>query len=192
MNTYDSDYYNAALHRANAPGALMRPLPSNHGGPVQEMVTPYSAVNVPEPISLVLDNQTAGTKTYVIGDPNGTISEAGGVSASNPDSGTIAPEIIARTLASSPIVIGQINYQVAVSESQFSKKFWEAFADIDGKYLIQPLNIAAAKRNNQFNEKLLTLNVHIALTQFRCLFLEVGAGETVTLTLTPIAASDRN
>ncbi len=187
------EYINSAIKQAGSRNALLKPLPQERNSAVQDMITGYSERNVPQPFSLVLDN-SAGTsdKTYVIGDPNGIISAAHGITAVDPDTGTIHPTVLKKTFASSPVVIGQINYQVTASESQFAKSFFEAFADIDGSVDKSPINMTAAKRNNQFNDKLLmTLNIHTALTQFRCMFITVAAGEKVTLKLTPLGAANR-
>lgn len=132
--------------------------------------------------SIKLDNSAGGSAvTYRIFDGAGIVNAIDG-SATAPTSGTITPSVIAETTKSKAIVLKGFNYQVSSSSSQFSQPFNFKKGNIDGRVITLPNVIAKARRNTQFDSKLLTIDEHIVVDYATACEVTVDAGETVDLT----------
>ncbi len=166
----------------------------NSIGTVAKLANGRVRKNILKNITVVLDN-TAGESSvnYILNDYTGVIAFANGVTASSPTSASVTPAIMEKVLNVAPIEIKAINYQVEVSQSQFSEAFEVLSGDIDKSRDVLILDPSAYKRNNAFDSKLLTLEFEepIKLSWDQSIFMTVQAGEKVTLTLTPSAAANR-
>jgi hypothetical protein len=150
---------------------------------------------IPGAFSVTLDNSGGmDDKHYMIGDPDGVCAELKGGTIDVADGGTVDPAIMNKLLRL-PLSVGQINYEVADSVSQFSKDFRILYGDVDGNLVQVPLaaQVAAARRNTQQNSKLLTLELPqpMVFNDLTGVFLTVRAGETVVLTFVPNGAKGR-
>lgn len=144
--------------------------------------------------SLQLTNSSSNRLTYIIGDPNGIVESAfaPAVAYSQPISNTISYAAILASLVSGALNITGINYSVTTSANQFNNPFQFVSADIDGSSHSQPVGVALAKRNNQFNANLLTLKFRrCILDDLHALRLQVDPGESVGLDFFVGAAANR-
>lgn len=143
--------------------------------------------------ALTMVNSSSIDETFIIGDPNGIIESASGQSFSKPTSTTgVTYPTMVRSFAANPVDSALLNYEVSVSALQFSKSFQYVRADIDGSYCTKPVGVSNAKRNNQFNDKLLSLVFNeLLFDEFNGLLLTVGAGETVNWSFELAGAANR-
>lgn len=143
-------------------------------------------------VTFILDN-TDGTSTvnYGIGDGAGLIaSKLGALVAA--DSGTISPAVFNQLSRSRMVIVG-MNYGSKVDSSQMSINPELGVAEISGAAVYTPIPTAGSKRNDQQNDKLLTLDFSdspILLDNYSSIKFPVLAGEKVTVTLF-IAATGR-
>ena len=126
---------------------------------------------------------TSAAKTYVIGDPDNIVESAFGASWDEPDSGSIAVAGI-KAQFSNPFLILGVNYEVTSSSAQFSNAFKIVSGNSSGATAGRPINVQGAVRNNQYNEKLLTIKFPqgVRLDRFTAMTLTVSASETVNMT----------
>jgi hypothetical protein len=137
------------------------------------------------PVSFKLDNSAGGsTTTFLIGDPTGLVEEVHGLTPTAPVGQKVSHDVFKETLRSAPIAIKSIQYKVKVDASQFSEQFEYLIADIDTQKNSVIEDPSSYERNNQENDKLLTLDFETPLVMNwqRALKINVAAGETVTLT----------
>ena len=74
------------------------------------------------------------------------------------------------------------NYQVETSNSQFANKFDILRGSIDGRSVTHPNVIQKARRNTQFDTKLLTISERIVVDDQTAVDLDVDGTEKATLT----------
>tara|TARA_R100000231_G_scaffold33800_1_gene29688 strand:+ start:9858 stop:10331 length:474 start_codon:yes stop_codon:yes gene_type:complete len=89
---------------------------------------------------------------------------------------------LANTTSATPIVISGFNYQVTTDAGQFSQQFDITRGSIDGRIVKHPNIIAKAKRNTQFDSKLLTIDERFVVDGQTGIDVTVTATEKVTLT----------
>lgn len=148
-----------------------------------------SGANV-DTFSCTLENTCSAEQTYIIGDPTGLIAVQSGGTLLNPTatsadgavkgSGVLAMK---QMFGFSPIAIQGFNYECSTTPLQFAKKLQQVVADVDGQFARKPISVSAQRRNNQFDELLMTLQfpVPFTFTPKRALTLTVLPGETVSL-----------
>lgn len=132
---------------------------------------------------MVLDNET-GTQaeTFRIFDQTGIVAAVKGGTVSPPTSATAGVNPTKATTIANPIVISGFNYQVSNSPNQFAQKFDIVRASIDGRLNQHPKVIEKARRNTQFQDKLLTINERVVIDDQTAIEVTVDASEVVTLT----------
>lgn len=135
-------------------------------------------------ITVTLDNSSGTTtKSYRLFDQSGIVTAIDGASKSAPDACTVSFTAVNKTTVGSPIVISGFNYQVETSNSQFANKFDILRGSIDGRNVTHPNVIQKARRNTQFDTKLLTISERVVFDDQTCLDIDVNGTEKVTLTL---------
>lgn len=172
-----------------APVAVGRP--TVNIGTVAEMPNDSAMMPLLTDFSVELDNSAgAAVANYIIGDPQGLIAVQNGGVLLNPSacsadgavrgSGVLAMKAL---FGQRPVAVRSINYATSSNALQFNQKLQSLSADIQGGFSRTPQNVAINRRNNQFDELLLTLDlvVPFVFNPFSALLLPVLAGETVTL-----------
>lgn len=135
-------------------------------------------------ITVTLDNSSGTTtKSYRLFDQSGIVTAIDGASKSGPDACTVSFTAVNKTTVGSPIVISGFNYQVETSNSQFANKFDILRGSIDGRNVTHPNVIQKARRNTQFDTKLLTISERVVFDDQTSLDIDVNGTEKVTLTL---------
>jgi hypothetical protein len=86
------------------------------------------------------------------------------------------------TTFGNPIVLSGFNYQVSGDNSQFANNFDIIRCSIDGRQVTHPNIIQKARRNTQFDSKLLTIQERVVIDSQTALQISVQKAETVTLT----------
>ena len=136
--------------------------------------------------SVTLDNSAvASTKQFRIFDRDRVLNSINGSLASATSttlSTTNGNHAISRTTAATPIVISGFNYQTTYDAGQFSQTFDISRGSIDGRVVKHPNIIAKAKRNTQYDSKLLTINERFVVDGQTGIEVLVQASEKVILT----------
>lgn len=135
-------------------------------------------------VNLTLENAGGAAVTYIIGDPDGIVAAAGGLTVVPPDSGSITPSVFNASCRRG-YAIERINYEVTTSPVQFQQAFNVVRGDVNGGFNRDPYNIAGANRPTNFNPNLLVLELggRVILDQTHALVLTVRPGETVALSI---------
>jgi len=109
---------------------------------------------------------------------NGSLAGASAttLSTSNADSS------LANTTDATPIVISGFNYQTTTDAGQFAQTFDISRGSIDGRVVKHPNIIAKAKRNTQYDSKLLTIDERFVIDGQTGIEVNVQASEKVILT----------
>ena len=108
---------------------------------------------------------------------NGSLSSASSTTLETSNEGALA-----NTTSATPIVISGFNYQVTTDAGQFSQQFDITRGSIDGRIVKHPNIIAKAKRNTQFDSKLLTIDERFVVDGQTGIDITLTATEKVTLT----------
>jgi hypothetical protein len=133
--------------------------------------------------SVTLNNLTGTTlKSYRLFDQSGIVTAIDGASKSDVSSSTVSFLAVKKTTVGSPIVISGFNYQVDQSNSQFANKFDILRGSIDGRNVTHPNVIQKARRNTQFDTKLLTIAERVVIDDQTAIDVDVNGTEKVTLT----------
>lgn len=133
--------------------------------------------------TVTLDNSSGTTtKNYRLFDQSGIVTAIDGASKSAPDAATVSFTAVSKTTVGSPIVISGFNYQVDTSNSQFANKFDILRGSVDGRNVTHPNVIQKARRNTQFDTKLLTISERVVIDDQTCIDVDVNGTEKVTLT----------
>ena len=135
--------------------------------------------------SMTLNNDSSGTATtyrlfdndQVLAAINGTQSSATSTTIEASNTGALE-----NTTDSTPIVISGFNYQTTYDAGQFSQTFDISRGSIDGRIVKHPNIIAKAKRNTQFDSKLLTIDERFVIDGQTGIDVVVQASEKVILT----------
>jgi len=136
--------------------------------------------------SITLDNSTVTSATqYRMFDSDLVLSAING-SLSSATSTTIETtntlDAITNTTDATPIVVSGFNYQTTYDAGQFSQTFDISRGSIDGRVVKHPNIIAKAKRNTQYDSKLLTIDERFVVDGQTGIEVNVQASEKVILT----------
>ena len=136
--------------------------------------------------SITLENSdSASSKQFRIFDRDRVLNSING-SLSSATSTTLSTtnenHAISRTTSATPIVISGFNYQTTYDAGQFSQTFDISRGSIDGRVVKHPNIIAKAKRNTQYDSKLLTIDERFVIDGQTGIEVLVQASEKVILT----------
>ena len=135
--------------------------------------------------SITLDNTDhGGAKQFRIFDNdlvlraiNGSLGSATSTTLETTNAGALS-----NTTDATPIVISGFNYQTTYDAGQFSQTFDISRGSIDGRVVKHPNIIAKAKRNTQYDSKLLTIDERFVVDGQTGIEVNVQASEKVILT----------
>jgi len=135
--------------------------------------------------SMTLDNQTSATAVkyrlfdtdLVLRAINGSLSSATSTTLESTNAGALE-----NTTDATPIVVSGFNYQTTHDAGQFSQTFDISRGSVDGRVVKHPNIIAKAKRNTQFDSKLLTIDERFVVDGQTGIDVNVQASEKVVLT----------
>ena len=127
---------------------------------------------------------TTNTKTFRIFDATGIVSVVTGTGHTSTVTYTVGSQggPTEESTFGNPIVLSGFNYQVSSDNSQFANNFDIIRCSIDGRQVTHPNIIQKARRNTQFDSKLLTIQERVVIDGQTAFQIVVGAAETVTLT----------
>ena len=135
--------------------------------------------------SVTLDNAAVNAvKKFRIFD-NDLVLRAINGSLSSATSTTLEPTntgALQNTTDATPIVISGFNYQTTYDAGQFAQTFDISRGSIDGRVVKHPNIIAKAKRNTQYDSKLLTIDERFVVDGQTGIEVMVQASEKVILT----------
>ena len=135
--------------------------------------------------SITLDNAAVGSsKQFRIFDNdlvlraiNGSLGSATSTTIESTNAGALS-----NTTDATPIVISGFNYQTTYDAGQFAQTFDISRGSIDGRVVKHPNIIAKAKRNTQYDSKLLTIDERFVVDGQTGIEVSVQASEKVILT----------
>ena len=135
--------------------------------------------------SMTLDNSgVASARQYRLFDTdlvlraiNGSLASATSTTLETENTGALES-----TTDATPIVISGFNYQTTYDAGQFSQTFDISRGSIDGRVVKHPNIIAKAKRNTQYDSKLLTIDERVVVDGQTGIEVNVQASEKVILT----------
>jgi len=135
--------------------------------------------------SITLDNlAVASVKQFRIFDNdlvlraiNGSLGSATSTTLETTNTGALS-----NTTDATPIVISGFNYQTTIDAGQFSQTFDISRGSIHGRVVKHPNIIAKAKRNTQYDSKLLTIEERFVVDGQTGIEVNVQASEKVILT----------
>tara|TARA_R110000803_G_scaffold77874_5_gene142768 strand:+ start:1789 stop:2259 length:471 start_codon:yes stop_codon:yes gene_type:complete len=132
----------------------------------------------------LVNSVTNATKTYRLFDATGIVSSVTGTGHVTTVTYTVgsAGGPTEESTLGNPIVLSGFNYQVSSDNSQFANNFDIIRCSIDGRQVTHPNIIQKARRNTQFDSKLLTIQERVVIDGQTAFQIVVGATETVTLT----------
>ena len=124
------------------------------------------------------------TKTFRIFDATGIVSTVTGTGHVSTVTYTVGAQggATEESTFGNPIVLSGFNYQVSSDNSQFANNFDIIRCSIDGRQVTHPNINQKARRNTQFDSKLLTIQERVVIDGQTAFQIVVGASETVTLT----------
>ena len=135
--------------------------------------------------SVTLDNSAvAGARQYRIFDNDLVLRAINGSLASSTSTTleTANTGALSNTSDATPIVVSGFNYQTTYDAGQFSQTFDISRGSIDGRVVKHPNIIAKAKRNTQYDSKLLTIDERFVIDGQTGIEVNVQASEKVILT----------
>lgn len=132
--------------------------------------------------TVTIVNGTSAAKSYRLFDATSIVSSVTGVSKITTYTPTVSKASLEASTYGNPIVLSGFNYQVSSDNSQFAKNFDIIRCSIDGRQVTHPNIIQKARRNTQFDSKLLTIQERVVVDGQTSFDIEVQASETVTLT----------
>lgn len=135
--------------------------------------------------SVTLDNSAvAGVRQYRIFDNDLVLRAINGSLASSTSTTleTTNTGALSNTSDATPIVVSGFNYQTTYDAGQFSQTFDISRGSIDGRVVKHPNIIAKAKRNTQYDSKLLTIDERFVIDGQTGIEVNVQASEKVILT----------
>jgi len=125
---------------------------------------------------------TNADKAYRLFDATGIVSSVTGVAKDTDYTPTVGKDALLESTYGNPIVLSGFNYQVERSNAQFAKTFDILRCSIDGRQVTHPNIIQKARRNTQFDSKLLTIQERVVVDGQTSFDITLQATETVTLT----------
>ncbi len=131
-----------------------------------------------------LTNANANARTFTLFDATGMVSTVTGTAGITSATYTVGAQEGPTTKSTfgNPIVLSGFNYQVSSDNSQFANNFDIIRCSVDGRQVTHPNIIQKARRNTQFDSKLLTIQERVVVDSQTAFRIVVGASETVTLT----------
>ena len=132
--------------------------------------------------TVTLANATSDTISYRLFDATAIVSSVTGVAKNTTYTPTVAKASLEASTYGNPIVLSGFNYQVSSNNSQFAQNFDIIRCSIDGRQVTHPNIIQKARRNTQFDSKLLTIQERVVVDGQTSFDINVQASETVTLT----------
>lgn len=133
--------------------------------------------------TVTLDNGGSATDTvFRLFDATGIVSSVTGVNRDTTYTPTVGKSSLEKSTFSNPIVLSGFNYQVSGDNSQFAKNFDILRCSIDGRQVTHPNIIQKARRNTQFDSRLLTIQERVVVDGQTSFDITVQPTETVTLT----------
>ena len=132
--------------------------------------------------TVTLTNGTASSISFRLFDATAIVSSVTGVAKNTTYTPTVAKAALEATTYGNPIVLSGFNYQVSSDNSQFAQNFDIVRCSIDGRQVTHPNIIQKARRNTQFDSKLLTIQERVVVDSQTAFDINVQASETVTLT----------
>ena len=125
---------------------------------------------------------TNADKAYRLFDATGIVSSVTGAGKDTDYTPTVGKDALLESTYGNPIVLSGFNYQVERSNAQFAKNFDILRCSIDGRQVTHPNIIQKARRNTQFDSKLLTIQERVVVDSQTSFDITLQATETVTLT----------
>lgn len=132
-------------------------------------------------VTITNSNPTASL-SYRLFDASTIVSTVTGVAKVSNYTPTVAKTALLNTTYANPIVLSGFNYQVQSSNAQFANAFDILRCSIDGRQVTHPNIINKARRNTQFDAKLLTIQERVVIDNQTAIDILVNSSETVTLT----------
>ena len=135
--------------------------------------------------SITLDNSAVASNTQYRMFDNDLVLRAINGSLSSATSTTLEPTntgALQNTTDATPIVISGFNYQTTYDAGQVAQTFDISRGSIDGRVVKHPNIIAKAKRNTQYDSKLLTIDERFVVDGQAGIEVMVQASEKVILT----------
>jgi len=132
--------------------------------------------------TVTLTNATSAQISFRLFDATAIVSSVTGVAKNTTYTPTVAKAALEASTYGNPIVLSGFNYQVSSDNSQFAKNFDIIRCSIDGRQVTHPNIIQKARRNTQFDSKLLTIQERVVVDGQTSFDIDIQASETVTLT----------
>ena len=130
----------------------------------------------------IVNTISNATRTYRLFDATGIVSSVTGTGHQSGVTYTVGQTALEQSTFGNPIVLSGFNYQVESSNAQFANNFEIIRASIDGRLVQHPNIIQKARRNTQFDSRLLTIQERVVVDGQTAVQIVVNALETVTLT----------
>jgi hypothetical protein len=130
----------------------------------------------------ITNAHTTASASYRLFDASTIVSVVTGVAKVTTYTPTVAKTALLNSTYSNPIVLSGFNYQVQSSNAQFANAFDILRCSIDGRQVTHPNIINKARRNTQFDSKLLTIQERVVIDSQTAIDILVNSLETVTLT----------
>ena len=132
--------------------------------------------------TVTLANGTSNSISHRLFDATGIVSSVTGTGKNTTYTPTVSKASLEASTYGNPIVLSGFNYQVSSDNSQFAENFDIIRCSIDGRQVTHPNIIQKARRNTQFDSKLLTIQERVVVDGQTSFDINVKASETVTLT----------
>jgi hypothetical protein len=132
--------------------------------------------------TVTIANATSSVVTYRLFDATDIVQSVTGTTRNTNYTPTVAKAALEASTYGNPIVLSGFNYQVSSDNSQFAQNFDIVRCSIDGRQVTHPNIIQKARRNTQFDSKLLTIQERVVVDSQTSFDIAVQASETVTLT----------
>ena len=129
-----------------------------------------------------ITNASSAANAFRLFDASTIVSVVTGVAKLTNYTPTVAKAALLNTTYDNPIVLSGFNYQVQSSNAQFANAFDILRCSIDGRQVTHPNIINKARRNTQFDSKLLTIQERVVIDSQTAIDVYVNGSETVTLT----------
>lgn len=130
----------------------------------------------------ITNSATNTEKAYRLFDATGIVASVTGVAKDTVYTPTVGKQALLDSTYGNPIVLSGFNYQVERSNAQFAKTFDIIRCSIDGRQVTHPNIIQKARRNTQFDSKLLTIQERVVVDGQTAFDITLQQSETVTLT----------
>ena len=133
-------------------------------------------------VTITNSTSTPAGKTFRLFDATGIVSSVTGAAQDTTYTPTVDKGALLNSTFGSPFVLSGYNYQVSSDNSQFARNFDILRCSIDGRQVTHPNIIQKARRNTQFDSKLLTIQERVVVDGQTAFDINVQPSETVTLT----------